>query len=212
MAFEKNKLPVWDLAGSLNEKDPPSEIPLPDVISVINWKPDKDCKSRIKRPGYDLINAGYESYNEPIRGIFPYVDPDGNEKIIIVTNSAVVLREDIYTWVRKWEDTDSNYNIDPRAPFIYQNKLCIVEQAAAPNDIAILETEDGDAWTTLGSFNPTLGPSVGQGQDCIVYADEIFIGSYSTGGGDDLVARYDGSFHEELPAPHGGQTTVNFHV
>ncbi|HEC60730.1 hypothetical protein LCGC14_0461090 [marine sediment metagenome] len=210
MAFEKNKLPVWNLGGSLNERDPPSEVPAPDVISVNNWKPDKDGKSKIKRPGYELINAGFTSFNEPIRGIFHYIDPDSAERIVIVTTDSVVMREDIYTWTRKWQDTDSFYNIDPRAPFVYQNKLCFLDQSAGA-DIKIMESADGETWSTLDTYTPTITPNVSQGQCASVFADEIFFGLSSAFATDELVCRYDGSFNEELPAAVGGQYTIGMH-
>lgn len=206
----KNKLPVWDLGGSLNELSPPSETPIRDVIQINNWKFHKDGKSMIKRPGYDKIDAAYASLGKPIRGIFPYIDPDGNEKIVIVTRDSVVLREDLFTWTRKFHDTDTFYDVDIRAPFLYQDKLCILDDGSGTT-IDILETDDGDTWTVMATFTPTINPNQNQGQCTAVYADEIFLGLVGTGGGDALVCRYDGAFNEELPAPYAGMTAIAMH-
>lgn len=211
MPFEENKLPNWNLAGGLNELDPPSEVPPQDVIDVNNWKPEQDGKSRIKRPGYAKINAGFVSFGEPIRGIFKYVDPDGDEKIIIVTRDSVVVREDVWTWTRKLHDTDTFYNVDFRVPFLYQDKLCLLDQSAAL-DIEILETLDGATWTALDTDTPTIAPSVNHGMAAAVYADEIFYGLPGTNATDDLISRWDGSFNHELPSPHAGETVLHMHL
>ncbi len=206
----KNKLSSWDQGGSLNQLALPSEIPLRDAMESLNWKVDRDGKSRVKRLGYDVLDAAYASFGEPIRGIFKYTDPDGNEKIVIITRSKVVVREDIYTWTRKYHDTDTFYDVDIRAPFLYQDKLCILADNSGTT-IQILQTLDGDTWTVLDTFTPTIGPNQNQGQCTGVFADEIFFGLVGSGATDELVCRYDGVFNEELPAPYGGMTTIALH-
>ncbi len=210
MAFEKNKLPVWNLGGSLNERDPPSEVPAPDVISVNNWKPDSDGKSKIKRPGYELINDGFVSLNEPIRGVFKYVDPDSDEKIIIVTRGSIVTRENFYTWERKWLDDDGRYEISPRAPFLYQNMLCHIDRLD-PTTLGIKKTTDGETWTTLDSFVPTITPTTTDACATAVYADEIFIGLGYKNSGDKVIVRYDGTFHEEVSSPTTRTYCIDMH-
>ncbi len=209
MAFEKNKLPVWNLGGSLNERDPPSEIPAPDVISVNNWKPDVDGKSKIKRPGYELINAGFASFNEPIRGIFKLTTPDDDETIVIVTRGSIVTRKDVFTWTRKYEDTDGNYDFGYRAPFVYQDMLCVIDNSGVATN-RILKTTDGDTWATLATDTPPNAPVSFQAFDSKVYADEVFYALYGDTG-EALVSRYDGSFNHELPSPRNDQMTVAFH-
>lgn len=211
MAFEKNKLPIWNLAGTLNELDPPSEVPLPDVISVNNWKPDRDGKSRIKRPGYDKLDAAYASFNEPIRGIFKYVDPDGTEVIVIVTRTGVVVRKDVYTWTRVLHDEDTFYDIRFNG-FLYQGDMCHFHEASATT-VGLMKTSDGVTWSTLATYTPTVPPNTTM--NCptpIVYADEIFTGLRATNIGDPLVTRYDGTFHEELVSPIAGGYCVAFHL
>lgn len=202
MAFEKNKLSVWNLGGSLNERDPPSEIPAPDVISVNNWKPDKDGKSKIKRPGYAVLDGAYSSYNEPIRGIFKFITPDNDETIVIVTRGSIVTREDVFTWTRKYEDTDGFYAFAYKNPFVYRDKLCVIDNASATTN-RILQTEDGETWTTLATDTPPLPPGNRQASASITYADEIFYNLRPASIGQDIISRYDGSFHHELPAPAG---------
>ena len=208
----KNKLSSWDQGGTLNQMMSPSEIPLRDVMEINNWKVHKDGKSRIKRMGYDILDAAYASFNEPIRGIFKYTDPDGNEKIIIVTRTGVIVREDVYTWTRKWHDEDTFYLVDPHAPFLYQDKMCHFDHSSALT-IAIKQTLDGLTWTALDTFTPTaVGPGVNIGYCSAVYADEIFMGLVSVNVGDSLISRWDGTFHEEVAATAGAQYSIDMHL
>lgn len=57
---------LWALQGSLNEIDPPAEIPEGDVLESMNWRPHQDGRSRTKRMGYaKYATAG----GEVVRGL-----------------------------------------------------------------------------------------------------------------------------------------------
>lgn len=202
--FLGNKLPVWDLGGTLNELDPPSEQPSTDVIDINNWKVHKDGKSRVKRPGYTKLDPGYASLSSPIKGIFEYEDANNDQHIVIVSRDEIVQREKVYTWTRQFEDTDGDYILGYRQPLLYQDKVIMIDHGPNVGDEQILGSEDGATFAALDSS--TITPSASHGWGVATLNDEILYGLYATAAGNKLIRRWDGvtTFTSELAAPDNG--------
>ena len=211
----KNKLSSWDQGGTLNQMISPSEVPLRDVMEINNWKVHKDGKSRIKRMGYDVLDAAYASFGEPIRGVFKYTDPDGEEKIIIVTRSGITVRQDVYTWTRKYLASNPGwlgYTAGYKQLFLYQDKLCFVDARmilpGPASHYVLMVSDDGETWDEIDTdIHGTADvPSA------ITYADEAFILKKSAGAGTDFIIKWDGAaFTEELPSPQNGEFGTHLH-
>lgn len=209
--FLGNKLPVWDLGGTLNQLDPPSEQPPNDVIDINNWKVHKDGRSRVKRPGYSKLDTGYSSLNSPIKGIFEYEDANNDQHIVMVSRDEIVQREEVYTWTQQFRDTDGDYTLGWRQPLLYQDKVIMIDHGPAATDEQILGSTDGATFAALDSGAITA--TVAHGWGVATLNDEILYGLYAAAIGNNLIRRWDGAttFTSELASPDNGTYVQHLH-
>lgn len=188
---------MWDLGGTLNELNAPSECPLRDVIECENWKVHKDGRSRVKRPGYEILDSGAEFTGESLKGAIQYTDPNDFERIIAITNKKVKSRGEDITYTRKYDE--------PSLVWSQFNKLKVVVSETIFGDTdprilawetvdntkgRILSSADGETWSEL--FEVTgLGGGLFNGLGIEEYDDNIFVTFYNSPNA--MVAKYDGS-------------------
>ncbi len=175
-----SKQGYWDLGGTLNEKDSPSEVPDRDVIHCVNWRVHKDGKSREKRPGYGPYK---ELTGPPIVQIHEYDDDEGITRIVIVTKRTIIVRKDVPSYQRQ-------YYIPPNGGYYitfwdfeeFDNKITAYLKNDSTNDAYILESADGVTWTILCTIDSSDANIANQSSDCgrslCRYGSSLFISQY----------------------------------
>lgn len=209
--FQRNKLSIWDLGGTLNELDPASECPPNDVISINNWRVHQDGHSREKRPGYTKLDTGYSAINQPIRGVFEYEDINNNQHVVIVGSNRVQHRENVYTWTQQYLDTDGDYSLGWRSPFLFNGKLSIVDHGPDVGKLQILQSSDGSTFTQLAEDSSPINISASAACSVVEFNGEIMIASYGLTSGNPMLTRYDGAWNDELSAPWNGSYGCHIH-
>lgn len=140
---------VWDLGGTLNELDSPSEVPDGDVIECVNWKVHKDGKSRVKRPGYAEYDVDLPDIEDPIIQIREYEDGNKIKRKIVITTKSVLMQKEVIAYDEIWTgDFIENFP----GMSIFDGKLVFTDEEPG-DDLVIRGTEDGETFSEIADCN-----------------------------------------------------------
>lgn len=184
----------WNLGGTLNELDSPGEVPNQDVVECENWKVDKDGKSRIKRPGYEILPGDFPEVNEPIIQIHEYEDPNGMERKVVVTPTKIIQSKDVCDVSRKHHDTDSYDSLFHRLAY-FQGNLVTIKAGPGVTEFVVLKSSDGETWSDLVSCSGiiNIGGQKMIGEDIVEFNNHLFVTGFASGGTNPRVMEWDGS-------------------
>lgn len=172
-----HRKPVWNLAGTLNELDTPSETKDSDVIECVNWKPSKDKRSREKRPGYSSVD---NITDPPIIQCHSFVDHNNFDRIIVVTQHKVKMRKDVAGFTQMYEDNTATYS-NFFSICEYDGKLTVMD---TPDGVTaqLLQSSDGTTWNVLSGSDTTI-PNLSYSMlDIIEYNGSLWAGFYNGSG------------------------------
>lgn len=184
----------WDLGGTLNEINSPGEVPNQDVVECENWKVDKDGKSRIKRPGYEILPGAFPEVNEPITQIYEYEDPNGIERKVIVTPTKIIQSKEAWDVSRRYHDTDLYDSLFHSIAY-FQGNLVTVKAGPGLTEFVVLKSPGGETWSDLVSCSGIIegGSHKMVGEGIVEFDNNLFITASSGGGASPRVMEWDGS-------------------
>lgn len=191
----------WDLGGTLNELDPPSEVPEEDVIECLNFRVHKDGKSREKRPGYSKLltipdvsaGDGNGDGGEPALQIHEHTDANNFTNLFAITSKKIKMRKDVIAYSNKYT---CGYDGGVNGLVIYDDKLVGFDRDSG-GKIRAVHSPGGDTWTTL--FTTTYAWSNYATQGPIIFNNNLFFTIYKSGGANNHVIEWNGaSFTEHL--------------
>lgn len=184
----------WNLGGTLNELDSPGEVPNQDVVECENWKVDRDGKSRIKRPGYEILPGDFPEVTEPIVQIHEYVDPNGLTRKVIVTPTKIIQSKDTWDISRKYHDTDA-YDSSFHSLAYFQENLITIKAGPGVAEFSVLKSTDGKTWSELINCNGVIEGSSQEmvGMGLVEFNGNLFVSASAYGGTNPKVIEWDGS-------------------
>lgn len=172
---ELNRKPVWDIAGTLDERATATDIKDRDVIHSVNWRPHKDGKSREKRPGYTLG----DTTDPPIVQIHTYTDHNDEDREVVVTQHKIKMKKNVYGYDQVHEDDVTIYS-NYFAFCEFEGKLTVVDQIAG-YEIRILQSDDGTTWTPVtGSETTGYGAIYQSPLDIIEFNGHLWVTNYQS--------------------------------
>lgn len=184
----------WNLGGTLNELDSPGEVPEQDVVECENWKVDKDGRSRIKRPGYEILSGDFPEVNEPIIQIHEYEDPNGLARTVVVTPTKIIQSKESWDVSRKYHDTDAYDSLFHKLAY-FQGNLVTIKGGPGATEFIVLKSSDGETWSDLVSCSGIVegGSQKMIGQGLVEFNNHLFVTGNSNGGASPRVVEWDGS-------------------
>lgn len=181
------KAKFWDLGGSLNELGASSEIPPQDVSISNNWKVHRDGRTRIKRPGYEALDDQIPCEN-PIRGLDKYVDDNGFERIVVLSDKSVLHRIENVAYEEKYLG-EQTY-ISPFAKVTHYKGDMVTWEEIDNTKGRVLKSSDGETWSELYQVTGLTGSNF-HGYGIEEYMGDLFVTHYNSP--NSMVSKWNGS-------------------
>lgn len=202
--------PVWDIGGTLNELDSPSQVPERDVISCENWKPGQDGKTREKRKGYGKYDTNFlPGTSGKVRGIAEFTDANGFKHILALGDRSIMMKIEIPDYERKYlTPTQGNYG-GMKGLGTYGGGILFGSLLESDNKMYIRRSLDGGStWNIICNWQE-YGSCEQSCSSICEYNGKVYFSRYTYGSNYIRIYQWDGA---TLTAQYVGSPTENFYA